>query len=263
MRFRSSAGSETRSGADIWLLDLARGASTRFTFDPTADRFPVWSPDGTRIAFSSGQDGRVLNLYQKLSSGAGDNQLLLQSDLPKLAMDWSRDGKYLLYVNNDPKTKYDLWVLPMTGDHQPFPFLRTPFQETGGRFSPDTRWIAYTSNESGRDEIYVRPFPPAANGGKWMVSRDGGVEPGWRRDGKELYYIGPGGKLMAVAVSGSSAFQAGIPEGLFTAPVPSVPTVRRWDVTPDGKRFLMSSLANENRMAPVTVVLNWEVRLRK
>ena len=161
---RVALNSDTRELGDIWILELARGTFTRFTFDPNTDRRPVWSPDGTRVVFSSNRSG-VDNLYQRLATGAGGDELLLSSDHTLIADDWSKDGRFLLYEQHRAGTNRDLWILPMTGDRKPFIFLQTEFDETHAQFSPDSRWIAYVSNESGRPEVYVQSFP--ASGGKW------------------------------------------------------------------------------------------------
>ena len=156
---------------DIWLLDAAH--TTRFTFDARPDRYPIWSPDGSRIAFDSNRKGHR-DLYLKASNGAGSEELLLESAQDKVAMDWSRDGRSLLYLGIDPQTAFDIWVLPMEGERKPYVFLKTNFVETAAQFSPDAHWVSYMSNESGRYEIYVRSFsgyvPRSAAGGQWQVS---------------------------------------------------------------------------------------------
>src|SRR6266566_6104660 len=146
---------------------------------------PVWAPDGNRVAFNSNRKGGD-NLYSKLSNVAGADELLLESDQTKSPNDWSSDGRFLLFSSRDPQTAVDLWVLPLSGDKKPFPFLKTPFDEVHGQFSPDGKWIAYESNESGRSEIYVQPFPVA--GGRVQISNEGGVEPVWSRDGRKIFY---------------------------------------------------------------------------
>ena len=259
------------SGQGIWVLDLTRGVSARFTFDPAPDSSPVWSPDGTRIAFGASRAGGIA-IYQKASNGTGKDQLLLAATGdPTAPNDWSRDGRFLLYTRQDPKTKADLWVLPLSSDGAPAgaprPFANTEFSEDQGQFSPDGRWIAYTSDESGRSEIYVQPFPaPVGRGSKTRVSRDGGSQPRWRRDGKELFYLSPDGKLMAVNVTDGPIFKVGLPESLFQVLVvrgrrEAVSDVLSWDVTPDGKRFLIDRVKTAS--APLTVVLNWTAELRK
>jgi eukaryotic-like serine/threonine-protein kinase len=264
-----AAVSRIDSDQALWLIDFSRGTSTRFTFGPSSALFGTWSPDGSRIIFTSNRTG-VDDLYQKLASGVKDEELLLKSSQPKDPTSWSRDGRFLLYQTPDPKTtKYGLWVLPLEGDKKPFPFLQTEFDNYEGQFSPDGRWVAYASDESGRDEIYVGTFSPDATaeasvaGGKWQISTDGGSQPRWRGDGKELYYLAPDGKLMAVEIAASSVFQAGVPKVLFQAlREAEFANETQWDVTPDGKRFLFPAPAEQGQ-APFTVVLNWQAGLNK
>jgi hypothetical protein len=197
--------------------------------------------------------------------------LLGATDEAKVPSDWSRDGRFLLYAQQDPRTKADLWALPLASDATPAgpptPFAITEFNEDQGRFSPDTHWVAYVSDESGRSEIYVQPFPAATGGGsKTQVSRDGGDEPRWRHDGKELFYLSLDGKLMAVSVAEGPTFRAGVPESLFQALVvrgrrESLLGVSRWDVAPDGKHFLINKVKTSSE--PLTVVLNWTAELKK
>lgn len=257
------------SNADIWTFEFARGISTRFTFDPGEERSPVWSPDGSHIAFASNRGGQF-NLYQKVASGAGNEDRLLQSDLPKYPDDWSRDGRFLLYSVVDPKTKYDLWVLALSGERKPVKFLATEFNENQAEFSPDGRWVAYTSDESGGPEVYVRPFTDAVGkdvGGKWQVSKGGGSQARWRRDGREIFYRNRAGQLMAVAVSANPTFQPGTPQSLFTLETTggtgTNTDVRRYDVGADGKRFLVLALPGANAQAPIMVVQNWQSGLKK
>jgi Tol biopolymer transport system component len=256
--------------SDIWLHDFTRTVSTRVTFDVNAGetlagKGPVWSPDGTRIAFASHRNG-PFDLLERSSSGAGNEVVLVHSDSNKSPDDWSRDGRFLLYSENNAKTSYDLMVLPLEGnDRKPVPLLNTTFIEGDGSFSPDTRWFAYSANDSGRLEVYVQPFTPPGAGsapatGKWQISRDGGRRPKWRADGKELIFRAPNGSPMAVDISTSPAFQAGIPKPLFTMPAGA----GNWDVTADGKRFLAAvPQAQQNTSTPITVVLNWEAGLKK
>ncbi|HYG09639.1 MAG TPA: hypothetical protein VD835_06675, partial [Pyrinomonadaceae bacterium] len=252
---------DTEKGAsDIWLIELARGTTSRLTFDPANDGDGVWSPDGGRIVFSSMREG-LPNLYQKLSSGAGGEELLLKTEDAKFANDWSPDGRHVLY-NAMSRQSFDLWVLPLFGERRPEPFLRTDFQEVSGRFSPDGRWIAYVSDESGRFEVYVQSFP--ASGGKWQVSNGGGASPRWRRDGRELFYLSADGKLMAVEVDGSSdTFESGVPGPLFEPRVGAISGDSPYDVAADGRRFLVKVLVEENAPAPITVVLNWTTDLKR
>jgi Tol biopolymer transport system component len=254
----------------LWLLDLSRGRNTRFTFGPSSSLFGTWSPDGGRIIFASNPSG-VADLYEKLASGVEDEELLLKSSENKYPTSWSRDGRFLLYWTPDPQTrKYGLSVLPFEGDKKPFPFLRTDFNNYDGHFSPDGRWVAYVSDESGRSETYVRTFSPDSSGaatdtgGKWLISTDGGTDPRWRADGKELYYVALDGKVMAVEVAATPGFQASVPKILFQAPPQiDVTTPYLWDVTADGKRFLFPAPAGQQGNAPFTVVLNWQAGLKK
>jgi eukaryotic-like serine/threonine-protein kinase len=249
-----------RGASDIWLMELARGTPSRLTFDPANDGDAVWSPDGVRVVFSSMREG-LPNLYQKLSSGAGGEELLLKSDEAKFATDWSPDGRHVLY-HAMSRQSYDLWVLPLFGERRPEPFVRTDFQESSGRFSPDGRFVAYVSNESGRYEVYVQSFP--ASGGKWQVSNGGGASPRWRRDGRELFYLSADGKLMSVEVDGSSdRFEAGVPAPLFEPRVGAISGDSPYDVAADGRRFLVKVPVGENAPAPVTVVLNWTADLKR
>ena len=176
---------------DVWPIDAARGVSSRFTFDAAGAGFPIWSSDGSRIVFCN-------DLCQEVCGGAGSETLLLESSLDKFPQDWSPDGQFLLCTQNDPKTGTDLWVLPLFGELKPFPFANTNFNENAGQFPPDGSWVEYQSNESGRDEVYVRPFP--GHGGKRQVSTGGGIAPRWRRNGKELFDIAPDDRMMAASI---------------------------------------------------------------
>ena len=253
---------DARGGkADIWIRDLARGASSRFTFDPAEDVEPLWSPDGKTIVFSSNRGGNF-DLYTKAAGGGGQEQPLFQSDEAKFAYDWSRDGRYITFQSRGKKTGWDLWVLPTFGDRKPILFLQTPFNELRPAFSPDGRWIAYQSNESGRPEIYVQNFP--GPGGKWQVSTAGGVEPAWRTDGKELYYAASDQKLMAVDIQAGETFEAGVPRPLFRATVQPIGNVRsHYLASADGQRFLLLSPLGRESMVPTTVVVNWNAGLSR
>jgi eukaryotic-like serine/threonine-protein kinase len=261
---RLAVGRDDRqSGSeDVWLIELTRGTPTRFTFDPASDNYPVWSPDGGRIVFSANRDGPA-NLYQRAASGAGNDEALLKSEYTKLPNDWSADGRFILYQDLAPKTNWDLWVLPLSGEQKPSPFLRTESVEFQGRFSPDGKWVAYTSNESGTWQVYVRSFPD--QGGKWQVSTESGAQPQWRRDGRELFYVSLDRKLMAVEVKGDGAtFEAGVPKALFELRVPGLPGQRNSYVpTADGRRFLVASLLEDASLTATTVVLNWAADLKR
>jgi len=243
---------------NLWLLDLSRGTSKRFTSALGSNNYAVWSPDGSRIVFASSREGgtATLNLYQKPASGAKDEEVLVRSSETKIPTSWSRDGRFLLYTVVDQKTKDDIWVLSMQGDRQQTRLLGTEFSESQAQFSPNSRWIAYTSDASGRDEIYVRAFPAAKE--DFVVSKGGGSSPRWRDDGKELYYISPDQKVMAVEVATGDLFQAGTSKPLFQAS-----GVRsEWYVQAGGKRFLFA-VPVEQTQAPFRVVLNWTAALRK
>jgi eukaryotic-like serine/threonine-protein kinase len=242
-----------QGNVDVWLLDSTR--ATRLTFDSEPDDFPIWSPDGNRIVFQSARNGR-LDVYQKPTNGTGTETLLLESSQVKLPHDWSSDGRFLLYHSIDPMTGRDLWVRPMEGERKPRVFLKTNFDERWSQFSPDDRWVAYQSNESGRDEIYVRPFPEAE--GQWQISADGGMQPRWSRDGKELYYLTADGKLMAVPIGVRGAvLEPGKPVALFRTRIQNLtgPTRPQYDVASDG-RFLMLVVA-EGSGTPITLLQNW------
>ena len=247
------------SAPDIWLIDLLRGVPTRLNFNPAADQEPVWFADGTRVAFSSNRDGRF-KIYQKAASGAGNEELLLDSGAPK---DLSRDGRFLLLTRSEPDTQDDLWVLNLgTGpgvERKATPYLRTQANETHGQFSPDGRFVAYTSNESGQYEVYVQPFP--ATGGKWLISDHGGTQPRWRRDSKELFYISPAGQLMSAEIRSTLNFERGVPKQLFQTRMSGIanfiPGQLNYGVSADGKRFLVNTEAEQVGSFPITVVVNW------
>jgi dipeptidyl aminopeptidase/acylaminoacyl peptidase len=194
---------DPRSGkTDIWVRDLKRGVSSRFTFGAGGALCPLWSPDGRRMVFTVGDD-----LFEKAVEGQGEEKLLLKSDELKFACDWTRDGRYVAFLSQGKETSWDIWVLPTFGDRKPVPFLKTSFAELMPVFSPDGRFLAYQSNESGRAEVYVQSFP--GPGGKWQISTSGGRDPQWRADGKELYYRAPDQKLMAVDIQAGGGMTAG------------------------------------------------------
>lgn len=235
---------------DIWLQESA-GAS-RFTFDPGDDVFPIWSPDGTRVVFMSNRKGDF-DLYQKPADGSGSEQLLLQSAYSKRPNSWSPDGRFILYQSS--QNNGDLMILPLFGPPKPYPFLSTPFNEMHGVFSPDGKWVAYQSNESGRFEIYVRPFP--GPGGQWQVSIGGGVSPRWRSDNKELFFLAPDNKLMAVAATAQSGtFVPGPPQVLFQTHAAPGANKQQYDVSRDG-RFLINTELQDAVTEPLHLLLNW------
>jgi serine/threonine protein kinase len=255
---RQLAVSRTIQGnQDIWLVDLIRGGLTRFTFDSAIDSAPVWSPDGMRIALASNRKD-TYQLYVKSSRGAASEELVLETPNQKLPQDWSKDGRFLLYSEIDVKNGRDLLALPVTGSNrQPIAIARTPFDEQNGQFSPDGHFVAYQTNESGEFQIVVQSFPEPA--GKWQVSTSGGTDPRWRADGKELYFIAPGGKMMAASVTAQgSTFAAATPVGLFPAsPVTGLGfNKQEYTVSRDG-RFLINQPVDLSTTPPITLILNW------
>ena len=245
---------------DIWIYDIERGIKTRFTFDLAVEFDVVWSPDGNQIVFDSDRKGQN-DIYRKSSSGASNEELLYESDKDKIPEGWSRDGKFIsLTVNGGSTTRGDIWILPLTGDREPFIFLQTQFNELHGQFSPDGRWLAYTSDESGRNEIYVRPFPDP--GGKWQISIAGGTLPRWGHDGSELFYLGEDDKLMVAEIKAAgSAINVTSVRPLFeTRPIR---TGSVYDVFSDGRRFLVNTQIEPEVSLPITLVVNWMKDMRK
>ena len=247
----------TFAARDIWLTDSDR--STRFTFDPADDFVAVWSPDGSRVVFASTRKG-PFDLYVKPADGSGPEQVLLASADGKIPNSWSPDGRFLLYRST--LNGNDLMVLPVLPERngKPYPFLSTPFNEQNGAFSPDGKWVAYHSNEAGRDEVYVRPFP--GPGGVWQISAGGGTFPRWRADGKELYYLAPGNKLMAAAISAQAgsitrSITPSQPAALFTANFARGIFRPQYDVARDG-RFLVNLELNDAATPPITLLMNWK-----
>jgi Tol biopolymer transport system component len=251
---------DAQGGSDIWIVDLQRNATSRFTFGsgtPSAD--PVWSPDSSRIIFRSARAG-VYDLYEKSTTGANDEAVRLASANSKAPTSWSHDGRFLLYHTvTDPKRKFDIWVLPLEGDRKPVPLLATEYDETFGRFSPDDHLITYISDEAGRPEIYVREFSGTSVGRKWQVSNSGGSNPRWRGDGRAMFYLAADGTVMQVDVNTNAGFQAVTLRTLFKLPSGAT----GFNVTGDGKRFLVAVPIEQDAQTPFTVALNWQQRLRK
>jgi len=243
--------------------ELARDTSTKITSGHSLNWEAVWSPDGNRIIFASDRDGPS-NLYQKAASGAGKEELVLKSEEEIYPYDWSEVGRFLLYVAVGPGLTGKLWFLPLTGDdRKPVRYLQTDDNESHAQFSPDGHFVAYNSNAAGVSDVYVQPFPVAPSG-KWKIGS--GSQPRWRRDGRELFYISPDSKVMAVDVTTTPVFKAGTPKPLFTAPIwAGARFVSRYDVTADGKKFLITTVPEENPavITPITVELNWEAGLKK
>ena len=252
----------TEHDTQIWLYDLSRETLTRFTFEGSVGLNAVWTPDGNRIAFQSTKEG-IPTIYWQKADGSGGLERLTGGQSATVPMSWSPDGQLLAFIDVNPSTQRDIWVLPM-GDRKAQPFLRTRFDESVPRFSPDGHWLAYVSNESGRYEIYVQPYP--GPGGKWLISTEGGTEPNWNPNGRELFYRN-GDKMMAVDIATRPSFAAGKARVLFAGPYELSPaTSPDYDVSPDGQRFLMLKPAEAGEAAAPTqinVVLNWFEELKR
>ncbi|MCP5110586.1 MAG: serine/threonine-protein kinase [bacterium] len=248
---------------DIWIHGLARKTTTRLTSDAGEDWVPVWSPDGNRIAYTADRNAAYPGeqLYLTESSGAGKVEVLLESENRKHHLDWSADGKLLAYEVEG--SAYDLWILPMEGERKPFPFLATEFNEAQPQFSPGRRWLAYISDESGGYQVYARSLAEPQTE-KVQISTRGGFQPRWREDGRELYYLTPDGKMMAVPVNpGRSRLGSGVPSILFQAPLHGVATSTHYAVTGDGQRFLLRPMPEANVSSRLNVILNWTAGLKQ
>jgi dipeptidyl aminopeptidase/acylaminoacyl peptidase len=256
---------------DIWIFDLARKVPTRFTFPLAEDAYPVWSPDGSKVAFTSRRNGPY-ELYVKNSNGAGEEERLQKAGDYERPTAWSSDGRFLMYMRNSGDVT-NLWTLEHPLDpakRKASPYFETPYNVTQGQFSPDLagspRWVAYTSDESKQGyEVYVQSFPTGV--GKFQISNGGGAQPRWRRDGRELFYMARDGRIMAVDVKISPGFQAGIPHPLFDSRMsnPMAPNLFRYDVTADGRRFLVNLQAQKETAVPdpITVVTNWQSGMKR
>ncbi len=241
---------------DIWTYDLEARTAKRLTFDPALDSLPIWSPDGSRIIFASNRELKF-DLYLKDANGAQEEKVIPQDGADRFPTDWSRDGKYVLYERAP-----DLWYLRLS-DMQPVPLLKASSTLRSPQFSPDSKWVAYSSNESGRWEIYVTSFPEAH--GKWQVSNAGGEQPRWRGDGNELFYLSSDAKIMAVPVKTGANFDAGTPVALFQAnprEMFATSEIFSYDVSKDGQRFLINTQLR-TATTPMSVVLNWAAKLSK
>ena len=257
---------DPQSNPGIWLLNLESGVRSRFTFDPaSAEETPIWSPDGAKVLWVSQRNGS-LGFYVKAATGSGGEELITRSSptLLGLPTDWSRDGQFLLYTRARPDWNSEMSVLPLKGDRKPHAFAHSPSSEREGQFSPDGRWVAYSSNESARWEVYVVPFP--GPGGKYQISTEGGQQPRWRRDGKELFFLSPDKKLMAVSVKAGANFEFREPVALFQTRAREALSSEEaftYDVSPDGQRFLFNVNPERSNPPPLNIVLNWTSEIQR
>lgn len=252
---------------DVWVLDVARNLRSRLTFDPGADGSPVWSPDGTRVAFQNLR-GRQVSIRQAATNGSGGEVTLFDgsTDPARLVIDaaptdWSADGRYIAYTQRTSATTSDLYVLPLDGNRTPIAVANDNGLETSGAFSPDGRWIAYTATDSGQPNVFVQAFP--GPGAKYQVTRDGGGYPLWRADGKEIFYLAPDATLTAVPVERQRELTFGAPQPLFQTQAQRLSTSRIYGVTKDGQRFLFNNRLTRSVADPLTVVLNWTTAIQR
>jgi Tol biopolymer transport system component len=254
--------------ADIWIFDLTRGTGTRLTFSTAStvstatQATPVWAPDGKTVFYASIVN-RTPHIYAKAADGSSPERAVLEgTDSFEYPRSISPDGRYLIYERRVPtsETGYHLWALPLFGDGKSFPIVQDAFDESEPTVSPDGKWMAYQSNESGRREVYITAFP--GGGAKWQVSSNGGIAAKWRRDGKELFFLDPADNLVAVDVTSGDAVRLGAPHTLFQA-VGIQRDFGPYDVTGDGKKFLINSGNLKEGTEPVTLVLNWPAELKR
>jgi eukaryotic-like serine/threonine-protein kinase len=254
--------------ADLWITELERGTQSRFTFD-SGNIAPVWSPDGSSVVFASnrGAGGADVQVYQKLANQTGQDELVVRSENLQIPSDFTHDGRFVIVRQSSPRTGYDVFAIPMSGDKKPIPLVQTRFNEMEGVVSPDGRWLAYASDESGHYEIYVQPFAPGgskAPSGKWQISLGGGRDPHWRGDSRELFYVSADRKMTAVEVKTSGGgFAPGTPSALFEARIFTEGTISRYAVSADGQRFLMAADPEASTEAPIHITVNWLAAVKK
>jgi Tol biopolymer transport system component len=239
-----------RGSRDIWMYDTASGGRTRFTDNPADENWLIFSPDGRRVVHNAFAMGR-LDLLETSAAAPGDRTVILHSeDEGRWPVSWSPDGRFLLYVSNSPLTGNDVMVLPLSGNRPPYPYAQTRAAENWAAFSPDGKWVAFSSSESGAAEVYVAPFP--AGDRKWRVSADGGSQARWRRDGKEIFYVAPDRALIAASVTavGDEIRLTGL-DPLFRLEFPYA-AYHAFDVSADGQRFLVNTTAVAPR-APAVI----------
>ncbi|HSB36270.1 MAG TPA: hypothetical protein VLH41_05300, partial [Thermoanaerobaculia bacterium] len=249
------------SEQNVWMLDLARNTLSRLSFGTGEEASPVFSPDGAQIAYSSDRNGKA-DIFVRAASGVGSEELVWKSGENKWPDDWTKDGRALLVESQSPRSQMDVWLLPLAGERKPVPLLTSPVNESHSALSPDGRFFSYSSDETGRSEVYVQSFPPG--GGKWQVSTGGGDQALWRRDGKELFYLSSDGRLMAVPVSTSPTFSAGSPAALFNAATGEITPsgIRNFYIpAPDGSKFLVLTYARGGKAGTLHLVLNWNGEL--
>ncbi len=260
LRLAISITGQQRGNVDVWISELTRYTSIRLTSNPNIDVYPIWTPDNKQVTYASSSNYKSPMLSWRLADGTGVKELLSMMDNAQFPTCWSPDGRILLFTDEHPDTKFDIWLLPMENDRKPQPLVKTKFNETGAVFSPDGRWIAYQSDESGRYEVYVRSFP--GPGPKQPISKDGGTEPAWAPDGRELFYRN-GDKMMVVDWRTHEEFTTAKPKLLFEGKYLMDRLGANYDIAPDGRRFLM--IRNDHETAPtqLRIVLNWSEDLKR
>ena len=260
---------------DVWVRDLARGTEARVASDTLTDSAPLWSPSGDQLIFRSNRGNGIVELYQTPPIAGTEVVTIYSMEQVRLThgafpsnlwpTDWSPDGRFIIYQVSVGGTGIDIWALPLIGERKPVPIASAQHNEIQGYVSPNSRWLAYTSDESGRYEIYVQSFPDASTGGKITISSGGGTQPRWSRNGRELFYLRADGTLMAVAVKTQPTFESTTVTPLFKTPLPATMNAYRMDYVPaaDGQRFLMKVPVENTSPPSITVVLNWPSLIRK